>query len=126
VVNFNFVGQSRLATFAKKERNSKEMWEPNAAKAHIGVTSALGGFAGYQAGKSSSMFKGIRENNMKKALGAGGYKSKLAGALIGGGALGTIAYLTHKANPQSPIGKSRIFKQRDMDGRSDKGKKRKY
>lgn len=123
MVNFNFVGQSHLANFAK--RDNKEMWEPNAAKTHIGVTAALGGFSGYQLGKSSSMMKGLKQNNMTRALGAGGYKRKLAGAAIMGGALGTIAYLTHKANPQSPIGKSRVIKPKDVDGRSDKGKKRK-
>lgn len=130
-VDFNFIGQSQLATFGegrmlRKKGEKDQMWSPGAAKAHIGVTAALGGFAGYQLGKSSSMFKGIRENNMNRALGAGGYKRKLAGVLIGGGALGTVAYLTHKANPQSPIGKSRIIKPKDVDGRSDKGKKRKY
>jgi len=115
-----FMGSSNIqASFAKEKKEKTAMWSPNAAKAHIGTTAAIGGFGGYQLGKSSSMFKGIRENNMNRALGAGGYKRKLAGAVIAGGLLGTTAYLTHKANPLSPIGK------KDKDGRSDKGKKRK-
>lgn len=116
------MGSSNIqASFAKAKKEREGTWNPNAAKAHIGITAAIGGYGGYQLGKASSMTKGIRENNMNRALGAGGYKRKLAGAVIAGGLLGTVGYLTHKANPLSPIGKGK----KDKDGRSDKGKKRK-
>jgi hypothetical protein len=131
MINFNFVGELNNANFGegrtpKKRGENDKMWNPNAAKAHIGVTAALGGFSGYQLGKASSMIKGVKQNNVMRSLGAGGYKRKLLGAAVGGAVLGSAAYLTHKANPQSPIGKGgdRIVKVRDMDGRSDKGKKR--
>lgn len=120
-VYFNFPGQYSEANFSRDRKEREGVWSPNAAKAHIATTAAIGGYGGYQLGKASSMTKGIRENNMNRALGAGGYKRKLAGAVIAGGLLGTVGYLTHKANPLSPIGK----RKKDVDGRSDKGKKRK-
>lgn len=132
MVDFNFMGELELTTFGegripRKNGEGDRMWSPGAAKAHIAVTAGLGGYSGYLGGKASSMFKGIKQNNTARSLGAGGYKRKLAGAAIGGGIMGGVAYLTHKANPQSPIGKGgdRVLRVKDVDGRSDKGKKHK-
>lgn len=123
-VKFNFIGQSssNQANFGEgvtqKKKNNKDMlWSPNTAKAHIGLSTALGGGLGFLEGKKSNMMKGVERGDALRAITGSGWKRKAAGTALGAAGVGGLTYLTHRLSKTSPIGK-------DTDGRSDKGKKR--
>lgn len=113
--------------YTKEQYEKDKVWTPNKAKASIALGSALGGFGGYQAGKYLNMRKAAKAGDVLGALEGnikGGWKRTLVGSVVAGGAFAGLGYLAHKNNPASPIGKSSIIKPKDIDGRSDKGKKR--
>jgi predicted secreted protein len=113
--------------YTKEQKQKDSVWTPNKAKASIALGSALGGYGGYNIGKIINMKKAVKNKDVLGALTGdikGGWKAKLAGSLIAGGAFAGAGYLAHKNNPTSPIGKESIIKPKDLDGRSDKGKKR--
>lgn len=113
--------------YTKEQREKDKVWSPQAAKTNIALASTLGGVGGYNAGKYLNMRKAAKANDVVGAISGdikGGWKRKLAGSVIAGGAFAGLSYLAHKNNPLSPIGKERTIKPKDLDGRSDKGKKR--
>lgn len=110
-VHFNFIGQSQLTTFAKTRK-----WDDDDY-----VTMDFKGKGGVGKKKLKVVPNIKTEMALLGGLGGGlgvltqankGWKAKLAGGIIGAGAGAGGSYLARK-------------RMRDMDGRSDKGKKRK-
>lgn len=113
VVHFNFIGQSKLATFGEGRMPRKKGDDEY-------VSMDFQGKGGV--GKTKLKLPSVKQDmaivgGLGGVLGLGatynrGWKSKVAGGAIGAGLGAGTAYLLRK-------------RARDMDGRSDKGKKRK-
>ena len=109
MVNFNFVGQSKLTTFAKSRKwdDDETVKMDFQGKGGVGKTNLK-----LPNIKTDMAVTGGLTGNLRALSQIGkGWKRQLAGATIGAGLGAGTTYLLRK---------------RDMDGRSDKGKKRKY